>query len=270
MQLTITARIQARWGHRVDGLIHTHAWTVEATVEGPADAEIVMPADDLEDLLHREVAPWAGHYLTVLDVGAWKSFTPLVWDREPTVEETVRRLWASLEPEVPALVRTEPHRVRGVRPRPHGSPAPRAGAIAVLVIVPVVDIAPLRRTAVAGATAVIARSTPRAARPGSSSSSATASTSRWTTCSTPPAPSSPRRVGPRRRGDAATLVGYKADGVKEMFDVGLTDAGDQWPDLAGFRERVERYQSGALAWPTICSPVARRALGISERSSPSA
>lgn len=104
MQLTITARIQARWGHRVDGLIHTHAWTVEATVEGPADADIVMPADDLEDLLHHEVAPWAGHYLTVLDVGSWKSFTPLVWDKEPTVEEIVRRLWASIEPKVPALV----------------------------------------------------------------------------------------------------------------------------------------------------------------------
>ena len=104
MQLTITARIQARWGHRVDGLIHTHAWTVEATVEGPADADIVMPADDLEDLLHREVAPWAGHYLTHLDVGAWKSFTALVWDKEPTVEEIVRRLWASIEPKVPSLV----------------------------------------------------------------------------------------------------------------------------------------------------------------------
>jgi len=104
VQLTITARIQARWGHRVDGLIHTHAWTVEATVEGPADADIVMPADDLEDLLHREVAPWAGHYLTTLDVGAWKSFTPLVWDKEPTVEEIVRRLWASIEPTVPSLV----------------------------------------------------------------------------------------------------------------------------------------------------------------------
>jgi len=104
VQLTITARIQARWGHRVDGLIHTHAWTVEATVEGPADADIVMPADDLEDLLHREVAPWAGHYLTNQDVGTWKHFTPLVWDREPTVEEIVRRLWASVEPKVPSLV----------------------------------------------------------------------------------------------------------------------------------------------------------------------
>ena len=50
MRLTITAAIHARWGHHVDGLIHSHAWTVEATVEGPADADIVMPADDLEDL----------------------------------------------------------------------------------------------------------------------------------------------------------------------------------------------------------------------------
>jgi 6-pyruvoyl-tetrahydropterin synthase len=104
VQLTITARIQARWGHRVDGLIHTHAWTVEATVEGPADADIVMPADDLENLLHCEVGAWSGHYLTDLDVGVWKSFTPLVWDKEPTVEEIVRRLWASIEPKVPSLV----------------------------------------------------------------------------------------------------------------------------------------------------------------------
>jgi len=38
LQLTITTAIQARWGHRVDGLIHTHAWSVEATVVGPAQA----------------------------------------------------------------------------------------------------------------------------------------------------------------------------------------------------------------------------------------
>jgi len=104
VHLTITARIQARWGHRVDGLIHSHAWTVEATVEGPADADIVMPADDLEELLRREVGPWAGHYLTDTDVGQWKSYEPLVWDREPTVEEIVRRLWASIERQVPGLV----------------------------------------------------------------------------------------------------------------------------------------------------------------------
>ncbi len=104
MQLTITARIQARWGHRVDGLIHSHAWTVEATVEGPADADIVMPADDLEALLRAEVEPWAGHYLTDTDIGPWKSFLPLVWDREPTVEEIVRRLWNSIDPKVHGLV----------------------------------------------------------------------------------------------------------------------------------------------------------------------
>ena len=104
MHLTITARIQARWGHRVDGLIHSHAWTVEATVEGPADADIVMPADDLEALLRSRVEPWAGHYLTNIDIGRWKSFEPIVWNREPTVEEIVRRLWASMEPDVPGLV----------------------------------------------------------------------------------------------------------------------------------------------------------------------
>ena len=130
MQLTITARIQARWGHRVDGLIHTHAWTVEATVAGPADATIVMPADDLEDLLHREVAPWAGRYLTDTDVGVWKNFRPLVWDKEPTVEEIVRRLWASVEAKVPSLVEIslteseEFDRARTVRLRREHVPLP--------------------------------------------------------------------------------------------------------------------------------------------------
>jgi 6-pyruvoyl-tetrahydropterin synthase len=104
VRLTITAAIHARWGHHVDGLIHSHAWTVEATVEGPADADIVMPADDLEDLLRMQVQPWNGHYLTNVDLGPWKSFQPLVWDREPTVEEIVRRLYGALEPQVPGLV----------------------------------------------------------------------------------------------------------------------------------------------------------------------
>lgn len=104
MLLTITARIQARWAHRVDGLVHSHAWGVEATVEGPADADIVMPADDLESLLRERVAPWVGHYLTDTDLGPWKGFQPLVWDREPTVEEVVRRLWDALEPSVPGLL----------------------------------------------------------------------------------------------------------------------------------------------------------------------
>ena len=64
VQLTITAAIHARWGHRVDHLIHTHAWEVEATVEGDIDAEKVFPADDLEAILRDTVEPWAGRYLT--------------------------------------------------------------------------------------------------------------------------------------------------------------------------------------------------------------
>src|SRR5687768_1687321 len=100
MMLTMTAAIPARWAHRVDGLIHSRAWTVEATVEGPADADKLIPADDLERILHDHVQPWVGHYLTDEDVGNWHAYTPVVWDREPTVEEIVRHLWQELEAEV--------------------------------------------------------------------------------------------------------------------------------------------------------------------------
>lgn len=123
MRLTITAAIQARWGHHVDGLIHSHAWTVEATVEGPPDAAKVIPADELERLLRAQVEPWSGHYITNVDLGQWKGFRPLVWDREPTVEEIVRRLWGALEPLVPGLLEvallesTEFDRSRTVRLR---------------------------------------------------------------------------------------------------------------------------------------------------------
>lgn len=103
MQLTITASIHARWGHRVDGLIHTHAWTVEATLEGPADCDKVFPADDLERVLHQAVEPWTGRYLTHEDVGEWKGYAPVIWEREPTVEEIVRHLWGELEPSLPGL-----------------------------------------------------------------------------------------------------------------------------------------------------------------------
>lgn len=129
MKLTITAAIQARWAHHVDGLIHSHAWTVEATVEGPADAAKVMPADDLEELLHAQVEPWSGHYLTNVDLGPWKSFTPLIWEREPTVEEIVRRIWQALEPQVPGLLEvallesSEFDRSRTVRLRRDGDAA---------------------------------------------------------------------------------------------------------------------------------------------------
>lgn len=103
MSLTLTASVTARWGHRVDGLIHTHAWVVEATVRGPADAHKVFPADDLEQILTKAVEPWSGRYLTDVDVGPWKQLQPLLWDHEPSVEEIARRLWCHVDPLVPDL-----------------------------------------------------------------------------------------------------------------------------------------------------------------------
>ncbi len=100
----MTAAIHARFAHRVDGLVHSHPWSIEATVEGPADAAMVMPADDLEAILHGLVEPWRGKYLTDTDVGPWKGYQPLLWDREPTVEEITRRLWCQLDQLVPGLV----------------------------------------------------------------------------------------------------------------------------------------------------------------------
>jgi 6-pyruvoyl-tetrahydropterin synthase len=98
MKMTINASIHARWGHRVDGLVHTHAWKVAATVSGPPDCDKVFPADDLERILADVVEPWRGHYLTDdATVGRWKGFDPIVWDREPTVEEIVRRIWGQLD-----------------------------------------------------------------------------------------------------------------------------------------------------------------------------
>lgn len=104
MRLTMTAGIHARFAHRVDGLVHSHPWSIEATVEGPADAAKVMPADDLEHLLQQAVEPWRGRYLTDEDIGPWKGYTPVVWDAEPTVEEIARRLWHHLSADVPGLV----------------------------------------------------------------------------------------------------------------------------------------------------------------------
>jgi 6-pyruvoyl-tetrahydropterin synthase len=97
MKMTISASIHARWGHRVDGLIHTHAWKVGATVSGPMEADKIFPADDLERELTCIVEPWRGRYLTHEDVGRWKGFDPLVWAREPTVEEIVRSIWYQLD-----------------------------------------------------------------------------------------------------------------------------------------------------------------------------
>ena len=103
MKLTITASIHARWGHRVDDLIHTHAWTVEAPLEGPLDSKKVYPADELEKILTNAVEPWSGHYLTKKDVGIWKGYKPLIWTKEPTVEEITRNLWDHLSKKVPTL-----------------------------------------------------------------------------------------------------------------------------------------------------------------------
>ena len=37
LHLTMSVAVHARFAHRVDGLIHSHPWSVEATVEGPAE-----------------------------------------------------------------------------------------------------------------------------------------------------------------------------------------------------------------------------------------
>lgn len=103
MKLTMSAAIHARWGHRVDGLIHTHAWTIEATVAGSPDCSKVFPADDLEDVLASAVEPWHQRYLTDVDVGPWKGYEPLVVENEPTVEEITRVLWRRLETDLPGL-----------------------------------------------------------------------------------------------------------------------------------------------------------------------
>jgi len=103
MKLTMSAAIHARWGHRVDGLIHTHAWTIEATVEGPPDCSKVYPADELEEVLVAAVEPWQHRYLTNVDVGQWKGYDPLLVDNEPTVEELTRLLWRRLEVDLPGL-----------------------------------------------------------------------------------------------------------------------------------------------------------------------
>ncbi len=103
MKLAMSAAITARWGHRVGGLIHTHAWTFEATVAGAPDAAMVMPIDDLEHTLCEIVEPWKQHYLTDEDMGEWYGCEPIVWDREPTVEEIARHLWELLNQRVSGL-----------------------------------------------------------------------------------------------------------------------------------------------------------------------
>lgn len=103
MRMTFSGSVQARWGHRVGGLIHTHAWTVTARVRGDPACDRVIPADELERLLLAAVEPWRHHYLTDTDVGEWNGYRPIVWDREPTVEEIVRHLWSALAPQIEGL-----------------------------------------------------------------------------------------------------------------------------------------------------------------------
>ena len=79
---------------------------------------MVMPADDLEAILHRLVEPWRGRYLTDTDIGPWKGYEPLLWDREPTVEEITRRLWCQLDTLGPGAGVRGPRRVDRVRPLP--------------------------------------------------------------------------------------------------------------------------------------------------------
>ena len=122
----MTAAIHTRFAHRVDGLVHSHPWSIEATVEGPADAAKVMPADDLESILHETVEPWRGRYLTDEDLGPWKGYAPLLWDTEPTVEEIARRLWDHLAAEVPGPGVAGRRRVDGVRPHAHGAAVGRS------------------------------------------------------------------------------------------------------------------------------------------------
>lgn len=58
--------------------------------------------------------------------------------------------------------------------------------------------------------------------------------------------------------------GYKSDGAKELFDVGLTDPANRWPEVAGFRDRVERYEHAALAVAADVLVGLARALGVAD------
>lgn len=59
-----------------------------------------------------------------------------------------------------------------------------------------------------------------------------------------------------------TRCGYKFDGGKEMFDLGVDDPANQWPAVDGFRPRVEAYQAAALGVATNLLAGLARALSI--------
>ena len=58
----------------------------------------------MEKILTEVIEPWSGYYLTQKDVGIWKGYKPLIWDREPTVEEITRNLWDHLSEKIPSLI----------------------------------------------------------------------------------------------------------------------------------------------------------------------
>ena len=128
MKLTITAAVHARWGHRVDGLIHTHAWMVEATLDGPADCDKVFPADDLERILLEAVEPWRGGYLTHEDVGEWKGYEPIVWDRETHGRGDRTAALEAPRPRGAGADRSGARREHRVRSVPHSTPFSLTGS----------------------------------------------------------------------------------------------------------------------------------------------
>ena len=59
--------------------------------------------------------------------------------------------------------------------------------------------------------------------------------------------------------------GYVDDGAKEMFDIAYDPertAPNRWPDVAGFRPLVERYQMGALGVAATLLRALAVALGV--------
>ena len=108
LSLAVRGQHQARWGHRVEGLPHTHHWTLRAMVEGALGDQIVVPVHQLNRELADVVHPWEGHYLTHEDgLGDWKGYAPIVWQAEPTVEEIARYLGTALGERVPGLAELE-------------------------------------------------------------------------------------------------------------------------------------------------------------------
>ena len=229
-----------------------------------------MPADDLEELLHQVVAPWAGHYLTDTDLGPWKRLTPLVWDKEPTVEEIVRRIWAALEPIVPGLAEValiesvEFDRSRKVRLMPR----PGRGARQLMARgVPVVDISPLvGDLSGRDAAGVIARLDEACTQTGffvcvghgSEGDVATMLAAAPARCS----PSMPTSRRGWRWPSAAATSTTAPRSCSTSPSTATRSAPNQWPPLDGFRPLVGRYQAQVLSVAETLLAALAVALGI--------